>query len=285
MIKSTSVLLAIGCFLAGACRTEPHIVLERGVTRALALERASQIKDLKYDIFFSVPKNRAAPLEGSLEAAFRLEYPGPVVLDFAQPSRHVQDVRLDGMSVSYDVRDEHILIHTAAAGSHVVTVKFVAGEASLNRQDDFLYTLFVPDRARFAFPVFDQPNLKARYRLTLEIPVEWQAVSNTAVVDRINVDNRVTVAFAETEPISSYLLNGRVVAERSRFITVKQTSWSSSGTSKKYLIFITMHWHGWRLTQRLITLLGNLILSRFQRFSTAAWNTQGPFCIVLTVCF
>lgn len=207
MIRSTSVLLAIGCLLAGACRTEQYVVLERGVTRSLAMERASQIKDLKYDIFFSVPNNRAVAIEGSLEATFRLEYSGPVILDFAQPASHVQDVRLNGSSVSYDVRDEHILIRTADAGSHVVTIKFVAGEASLNRQDDFLYTLFVPDRARVAFPVFEQPDLKARYRLTLEIPAEWQAVSNTAVVDRTSADDRVIVAFAETEPISSYLFS------------------------------------------------------------------------------
>ena len=74
MIRSTSVLLAIGCLLAGACRTEQYVVLERGVTRSLAMERASQIKDLNYDIFFSVPNNRAAAIEGSLEATFRLEY-------------------------------------------------------------------------------------------------------------------------------------------------------------------------------------------------------------------
>ena len=207
MIKSTSVLLAIGCLGAGGCRAEEHIVLERGVSRALARERASQIKDPEYDIFFSIPEDRTALLEGVIHATFRLEHQGPIVFDFAQSSSSVHDVRLDGVAVSYDVRDEHILIRSADAGPHVVSITFTPGEGSLNRQDDFLYTLFVPDRARVAFPVFDQPDLKARYRLKLDIPATWQAVSNTTVIERTHLDERVSLAFAETEPISSYLFS------------------------------------------------------------------------------
>ena len=41
-----------------------------------------------------------------------------------------------------------------------------AGDASLNRNPDFLYALFVPARAHLAIPVFDQPDLKARWTLT-----------------------------------------------------------------------------------------------------------------------
>ena len=33
---------------------------------------------------------------------------------------------------------------------------------------------FVPDRARTAFPLFDQPNPKARYTLTLTMPADWE---------------------------------------------------------------------------------------------------------------
>ena len=36
----------------------------------------------------------------------------------------------------------------------------------LNRNDDFMYTLFVPARASLAMPCFDQPNLKATFNVT-----------------------------------------------------------------------------------------------------------------------
>ena len=57
---------------------------------------------------------------------------------------------------------------------------FRAGDAALNRNPDFLYTIFVPARAHLTFPCFDQPDLKARYTLELTVPADWQAVANGA---------------------------------------------------------------------------------------------------------
>ena len=69
---------------------------------------------------------------------------------------------------------------TLRAGENTIVIRFEAGDASLNRRDDLLYSLFVPARAREAFPCFDQPTLKARWSLTLDLPAAWTAVSNSA---------------------------------------------------------------------------------------------------------
>jgi aminopeptidase N len=55
-----------------------------------------------------------------------------------------------------------------------------------------------------AFPCFDQPDLKGRFTLTLNVPNYWSVISNTAPNggDR---GNRTGQTFAETEPISTYL--------------------------------------------------------------------------------
>ena len=79
------------------------------------------------------------------------------------------------------------------------------GTGSLNRQDDFLYTLFVPDRARVAFPLFDQPNMKARFRLQLDLPAAWRAVANGSLASREERGDRALLTFTETHAISSYL--------------------------------------------------------------------------------
>ena len=55
-------------------------------------------------------------------------------------------------------------------GRNTVEIAFTAGNDPLNRSADFLYALFVPARARQAIPVFDQPDLKARWTLTLTLP-------------------------------------------------------------------------------------------------------------------
>ena len=87
------------------------------------------------------------------------------------------------------------------------TLDFIVGDSSLNRNPDFLYTLFVPDRARTAFPVFDQPNLKATYDLTLTVPLHWQAMSNAALAEQTVQGERKRLRFATSDLISTYLFS------------------------------------------------------------------------------
>ena len=180
---------------------------EAGISEALARERALAVRDLRYDIALQVPMVRAEPVTGRMVARFVLAASGRIVLDFARPRDAVRAVRLDGREVPYDVVNGHIVIASAAAGPRDLAVDFVAGDEALNRNDEFLYTLFVPARARLAFPCFDQPDLKARYTLTLTVPAGWQAVSNGAALTRTagDVAAPATLAFAETQPLPTYL--------------------------------------------------------------------------------
>ena len=84
-----------------------------------------------------------------------------------------------------------------ANGENRVTVEFTANDQSLNRRDEFLYTLLVPDRARTLFPCFDQPDMKSLFTLSLEVPSSWQAVANGAIeqVDSTSVTGRRRVYF------------------------------------------------------------------------------------------
>src|SRR5262249_21148474 len=91
------------------------------------------------------------------------------------------------------------------SGHHTVSLEFTATDLALNRRPDFMYALFVPDRARTAFPVFDQPDLKARYRLSLTIPKGWRAVANGPAIAVDSSGPRATWRFDETAPISTYL--------------------------------------------------------------------------------
>ena len=70
----------------------------------------------------------------------------------------------------------------------------------LNRSAEFLYALFVPARARQAFPCFDQPDLKARCTLALDVPAAWQALSNGAEVTRATRAARSTMLRFARDP-------------------------------------------------------------------------------------
>ena len=181
---------------------------EAGISQELARERAAAVRDLRYELELQVPATRGIPVTGRVISRFALATLGRVVLDFSRPQDAVRAVRLDGRDVAYELVNGHLVIASASAGSHYVAIDFVAGDEALNRSDEFLYSLFVPARARLAFPCFDQPDLKARYSLTLTVPAGWQAVSNGAAIrtaDGARGPGTTTLVFAETQPLPTYL--------------------------------------------------------------------------------
>ena len=68
-------------------------------------------------------------------------------------------------------------------------------------------TQFEATDARRAFPCWDEPSCKATFQLTLNIPANMVAVSNTPIIDQARLDaGYQSVMFAETPVMSTYLL-------------------------------------------------------------------------------
>jgi aminopeptidase N len=193
-----------------ACGGPPEIRLEPGVSRRLAAMRAQTISDVRYHLVFRVPARLEEPIRGRARIGLQLsDSETPLVLDFAKSAEHLESVRVEGEDVAYSLLNEHIVIPPGdlRVGENEIEIGFIAGDESLNRDPDFLYTLFVPDRARYAFPCFDQPNLKARFTLELRLNNRsWQAVSNTAGEVADSAGYR-SWTFEETPPISTYLFS------------------------------------------------------------------------------
>lgn len=190
-----------------------------GIPLALATARAAAIRDVKYALSLTVPQDQKAPLTGTMTARFRVvDGSKQVVFDFAPGQPNIRGVRVNGEDVTPTFVPDHFLVPVSSRpnGDMQVEIDFAAGDASLNRNPDFLYALFVPARAHLALPVFDQPDLKARWSLTLTYPGEWLAVSNGAPSRGGQIDlmegiagqrSRVTTSFAETEPLPTYLFS------------------------------------------------------------------------------
>ena len=201
----------------GSCLTDTApSPTDTGVPWELAEVRQRTLSNLSYDVRLVIPSQRARPVEGETVVRFLWDDASrrDVVLDFLEPSTRVRSVAANGRPVEWRPENDHLVIPQGALRSgeeNEVRIVYSAGDEALNRSDDFLYTLFVPDRHHFSLPVFDQPNLKARWRLTLELPEGWIAVGNGAEQMAMAADagdgippNRV-YHFAETLPISPYL--------------------------------------------------------------------------------
>jgi aminopeptidase N len=178
-----------------------------GIPLTLAEARAQRIRELRYDLQFSIPADPTSPVTGRVVVSFVLnDATSPLALDFASPQRITAASANGDPSAIVRVPD-HVVVPAAELreGRNEIAIDFVAGDAALNRNAEFLYTLFVPARAHLTFPCFDQPDLKARWKLTLTIPAGWQAIANGAPLEQTPGDDRTIISFAETEPLPTYL--------------------------------------------------------------------------------
>lgn len=211
MQRIPSAFTLIGLALcAGLCLACSSVSLDPGVSRELAESRKESIDSLRYDLFFSIPVQKDSLITAYEKISFYLDRPVEVVLDFRSADRaHLLSMSANGKDVSAKAGTEHIVVPRRALvqGWNTVEIGFIPEDQSLNRRDDYLYTLLVPDRARTLFPCFDQPDLKALYTLSLELPQSWTAVSNTLVSSESVRSGRKTVSFATTEPLSTYLFS------------------------------------------------------------------------------
>jgi aminopeptidase N len=199
------VLLAVWALAGQSMKLDPDL----GISESLAKERSARISNLRYDLAFTIPAVRTQPIGGRALIRFTLATAGePLVLDYL-PDRAGILRRVDANGVETAIRqvNGHVIVPASAlrAGDNSLELDFNAGDASLNRSDDFLYTIFVPARAHLAFPCFDQPDLKARWSLALDVPEGWEVLGNGAELERTTADRRTRVRFTGTQPISTYL--------------------------------------------------------------------------------
>ncbi len=182
-------------------------VYPSGVTYELAVFRKKQIKSINYRLFFSIPKLLQDKVTGIETIEFDLNQSNKdLVIDFQTDSAHILSVLTNNQYKSYKFINEHIIISFKylRKGKNTVHIQFIAGNSSLNRNESYMYTLFVPDKASIAFPCFDQPDLKATFLLELSIPDIWIAISNSKIQKELKKDGKLIVKFNKTLTISTY---------------------------------------------------------------------------------
>ena len=185
---------------------EPEVV--PGVSRELARQRAASISGLSYALEFAVPEQADADIDGRVTIAFDLvDDAAPLQLDFTGGAGAIRRLASNGESADFRVEREHIVIPAAALepGRNEIEIDFAAGSQALNRNPGYLYSLFVPDRARTAFPLFDQPDLKATFELTLTVPAGWRALANASIESVDATATSATYRFRPSASISPYV--------------------------------------------------------------------------------
>ncbi|MGI9205456.1 MAG: M1 family metallopeptidase [Woeseiaceae bacterium] len=203
------IMLNVSCAKQGE-PAAPSVDVLPGVSLELARQRAAVLSELHYRLALTIPAEPDGEIGGTIDIEFALAANVDALqLDFREEREKISGVIVNGADMVPDIQDEHIVIPATSltVGTNKISIEFLAGDSSLNRNPEYLYTLFVPDRARTAFPLFDQPDLKATYSLTLTVPEDWTAMSNApvATVEKAAAEN--VYQFARSDLISSYLFS------------------------------------------------------------------------------
>ncbi len=187
------------------------------LTQVEAQQRAAQISDAAYDLALSL-RAGAPDYEGDVTIRFRLKDPsagtfldftGKEILRLDVNDAEVTDARWDSHHLDLDgalLRDENVVrivyrndYDHEGVGLH----QFIDPEDGA----EYLYTQFEPYEAHRLFPCFDQPDIKARYRLRVAAPSQWAVVTNYPETASGPTDGDRTVReFRQTEPFSPYLV-------------------------------------------------------------------------------
>ncbi|HKJ47324.1 MAG TPA: M1 family aminopeptidase [Balneolales bacterium] len=178
-----------------------------GLTKQLAQYRAVSLKNIQYRLHLNIPDSADKPIIGKEYLHYiLLDDSKPLVLDFRNAGKLVKSIELNGRKVTYHTKNGHIIISSKelSRGNQFLILNFNAGNEALNRNESYMYSLFVPALASTAFPCFDQPDLKAGFQLHLTVPGDWEAVSNGQLVRVITAKGKRDYYFGQTPPLSTY---------------------------------------------------------------------------------
>jgi aminopeptidase N len=173
------------------------------------------VSDIRYGLQLSLERGSHS-VHGSEVLTFHLtDTSVDLPLDFRDGA--LEQVLINGHAAPTELSEGHIILLAPLLrlGENTVSTRFTAraesAGAAITRYEDkedgseYLYSLFVPMDASMAFPCFDQPDLKARFTLTVNAPTDWTIIGNTAPLRKTSSGTVSQTAFSETKPISTYL--------------------------------------------------------------------------------
>ncbi|WP_221284583.1 M1 family metallopeptidase [Mucilaginibacter sp. SP1R1] len=214
------LFLTISSTLMCNAQSTPPLV-EPGVSLELARYRRAVISNLQYTLDLNIPASKDQDIDASESVEFTLKsVKAPLQLDFKQNANKIHEIQVNNKNIPVDWQKEHLLIaqQYLRIGKNKISLQFATGDQSLNRNDDYLYALFVPDRARTVFACFDQPDLKANFVLSLNVPADWKVLANAGIADTVNQGQKTKYQFNKSDKLSTYLFSFAA----GRFSSVKQ---------------------------------------------------------------
>jgi aminopeptidase N len=181
----------------------------------MAQLRKSQIKEVSYDLFFDLKKDAKGYRAKSLinlelkrtdlplsfdfvvDKIIELKVNGRVLKNFSKRNGSFdlpQKILTPSMTVEVDFQNTY----SKESGGFLRAVDPEDGS-------EYLYTDFEPYYAHHLFPCFDQPDIKAIFKVQVKAPQEWKVIQNELISNEIDQGEFRLTTFQPTPKLSPYL--------------------------------------------------------------------------------
>jgi aminopeptidase N len=181
----------------------------KNLTRAEAQARAALLRVTSYDVALDLTGDTTG--FGS-EVTIRFSCREPDASTFVELDAELLTAELNGAPLDAPLHGNRLTLRGLAADN---TLR-VTARCAYSRTGEGLHRFVDPadglvylsaqsflDDAQRMFACFDQPDLKAVFRLTVSAPQDWTVVANS----RATQEEGARWSFAATEPISTYLFH------------------------------------------------------------------------------
>jgi len=189
-----------------------------GLTQQYAEFRATQVENVRYELAVQLDPSLAY-FSGENRIIFDLpENSSDLTIDFG--NGEVLAASANGVAFEVNYNDSYISVPTTVlqSGRNAVVISFrhnwSDNGSGLYRYDDpgdgktYLYSDFEPYDANLAFPLFDQPDIKGRFTLSITAPDDWHVISTSreTSIEHASESTR-TWRFPETLRIPTYVMS------------------------------------------------------------------------------
>ncbi|WP_394205113.1 aminopeptidase N [Shewanella waksmanii] len=208
----------ISCVLVSACNSTPanpsqQALSSNNLTQQQASERQARISEVSYH--YQLDISHSDSFSGQAQIEFTLnDNSTPLTLDLA--AAQVSQFRLNGRPLYPNYNEQVFTLPSGLLnrGANQISLHYQRQYSDspdglfkiTDPQDNqhYLYSFLKPASAKKLFPLFDQPDIRGRFTLTVTAPQAWQVISTTPATRIQSQGPTQQWQFAQTETISPY---------------------------------------------------------------------------------
>ena len=187
------------------------------LTRAQAQQRKAMIRQASYDVYLDIADSEASEYAGRIAIQLELHKADkPLTIDFQQGQIHRLLVNSKNLTPDYNGQFLTLPHKSLQTGDNTIEIEFTHHYSDSNSISNTGLTKFTDpeDNSHYLYsqsgvyatsqilPLFDQPDIKASFRLTVKAPAQWQVITQTQERQAVGGGTERWWYFPETRPVS-----------------------------------------------------------------------------------